>query len=98
MIQTLAIVIAFILVACCGSSTTAKPTLSAIEPTSTTIHVAPPTTPCILSPRPQPYQLVGMASPGGIVVTKSDLAELLTWLTAMSDWAASAQLCLEARR
>ena len=99
--KLVAIIIAFVLFAC-SSGHRAKecatlPALSSVPPT---INVAPSATPCILSPRPQPFQLVGFPSEDGskLYVTKTDLAALVVWLSAMDDWAASAALCLETRR
>lgn len=93
-----AFVLAFVLFACRTCPTKECATLPALSSLPPQINVAPSTTPCILSPRPQPYQLVGMSSEQGLVVTKSDLKALMVWLTAMDDWAASAALCLETRK
>jgi hypothetical protein len=99
MMRILLLIAPLLLVSACRSCPTREcATLPALTGVPTTIHVAPSTTPCILAPRPQPYELVGMASPDGVLVTKSDLKSLLVWLGAMNSWAESAALCLESRR
>ncbi len=75
-----------------------KATLPAEPVSPTPIVTVAPSLPCSLPPRPQKYEHVGMASPDGIVVTKSDLAGLVVWLEAMNAWAAGAAVCLESRR
>lgn len=49
---------------------------------------------CALPPLPFPAQLVGMATPDGIVMTKSDMAELARYTAGLQAWIQAASICI----
>lgn len=73
------------------SSLTAKP----LAPLP--VAIAAPKLPCELPELPLPVQLVGMASPDGIVLTKSDAIALLAYLEGERAWIDAARVCLESQ-
>jgi len=71
------------------------PTIAAEPVSPLPTFVVAPKLPCNLPPRPREFQVVGMPSSDSILVTKTDLADLLAWLTSVDKWMAAAALCLE---
>lgn len=61
------------------------------------IHVQPDPVPCRLPVLPEPVQVVGMATPDGIYVTKTDVANLAAYIVGVRGWIRAAALCLEHR-
>ena len=49
---------------------------------------------CHLPTLPVPFQIVGMASPDGILVTKSDIADLARYILGLRNWVNAADACL----
>lgn len=49
---------------------------------------------CHLPDLPQPFEIVGMASPDGIVITKSDAANIATYVMAQTAWIRAAAACI----
>lgn len=95
--KLLAIIVAIILFAC-GPKCPTCPTLPAEGVTPAPITVVAPRTPCLLPALPAPFELVGMPTPQGIVITKSDMAPLAGYLVAVRGWIAAAQICIEVQR
>lgn len=73
------------------------PTIAAEPVRPMPTYVEAPRLPCSLPPRPRAFEVVGMPSTEGILVTKTDLAGLLAWLTSTSKWMDAAAVCLAAR-
>lgn len=51
---------------------------------------------CRLPELPQPFELVGMASPDGIVITKTDAANIASYVMAQTAWIRAATACISA--
>jgi hypothetical protein len=97
--KILVVIVAFILFACaCGPKCPTCPTLRAEGVAPAPIVTVAPRAVCNLPALPQPFDLVGMATPDGIVITKSDMAPLVGYLVAVRAWINAAQICIEARR
>ncbi len=50
---------------------------------------------CSLPPVPMKFAVVGWAEPGGIVVSKSDMASLVVYLEGLDSWMRQAAECLK---
>lgn len=49
---------------------------------------------CRLPELPLPFEIVGMASPDGIVVTKTDAANIAAYVLAQTAWIRAASVCI----
>ena len=86
----------------CSTASCARqscPKSPAVQPANppATIAVQPAPVPCNLPPLPEPVQIVGMAAPDGIYVTKADVAALVGYLVGVRGWISAAAACMEAR-
>lgn len=53
---------------------------------------------CALPELPQPFEIVGMASPDGIVITKTDAANIASYVLAQTAWIRAATACIGGAR
>jgi len=51
---------------------------------------------CALPELPQPFELVGMATPDGIVMTKTDMANIASYVLGLRAWIVAASSCITA--
>lgn len=49
---------------------------------------------CALPELPQPFEIVGMASPDGILVTRSDAANIAAYVLGLRAWIVAAAPCI----
>lgn len=49
---------------------------------------------CALPELPQPFEIVGMASPDGILVTRTDAANIASYVLGLRAWIVAAAPCI----
>lgn len=73
---------------------------SPVAPTPDPIPSLIPSPECHLPPLPDPIEpkVVGFPTPETVMVSKSDMVEIISYVTGLHDWIRAAAACIEATK